>query len=521
MNKVLSPVVFPEPDNSFVFAFMKRIRNILVYPFHFLLTGVYFIFHRNLLFAGIPDTSYLLIAWAIVFLFSVLLFFLIKYFFKSADQRLAFTTLLMVIILFFGEVKDVFSQAGYLSFLSRYRYLLPVCITVAAVAAFHLKKNPFAKRWHLFFNLLILLFFLADLRLAFTDKYGEKLFEKNTLYSAQVEKNTSRVLHPDIYYIVTDYYPRSDFQQNVLEMKGGILDSLLERKGFRILRRSVSNYNYTPFSMAAVFGMNYVSGVECFSQPSPALYSRTLRMIQTSPFLAMLKKKNYTIINYSIFTLGDRAALMKEKFLTAGQLHVIFYQTLFYSLFKDIFWPLMVDKQNRVAFENKLRKKHLISYRHYNRRVTDSLFSFLSEEKTDTPVFLYAHLLMPHYPYFLDSAGKKRSDEEALKEPYIKNKTRFAGYIYYTNSLLDSITSKILQKKQRNSVIIIQSDHGSFDFTENTEDAFKNISAFYFPDRNYGLLYDSMSNVNTFRVVSNMYFGTEFPLLKDQTCFLK
>ena len=43
------------------------------------------------------------------------------------------------------------------------------------------------------------------------------------------------------------------------------------------------------------------------------------------------------------------------------------------------------------------------------------------------------------------------------------------------------------------------------------------ISMPFFPDRNYGMLFQKITPVNTFRVVFNTYFGSEYPLLKDQS----
>ena len=48
----------------------------------------------------------------------------------------------------------------------------------------------------------------------------------------------------------------------------------------------------------------------------------------------------------------------------------------------------------------------------------------------------------------------------------------------------------------------------------------KNISAFYFPGRQYNVLNDSITNVNTFRVVMSEYFNYKLPLLKDTSFYM-
>jgi hypothetical protein len=49
--------------------------------------------------------------------------------------------------------------------------------------------------------------------------------------------------------------------------------------------------------------------------------------------------------------------------------------------------------------------------------------------------------------------------------------------------------------------------------------AFSILNAYYLPGCDYSQLYDSISPVNTFRVILNHYFGTEFELLKDESFF--
>ena len=65
-------------------------------------------------------------------------------------------------------------------------------------------------------------------------------------------------------------------------------------------------------------------------------------------------------------------------------------------------------------------------------------------------------------------------------------------------------------KNNNEAIIIIQSDHGprpNSAGNKNDENAFKVMNAIYFPDMNYGMLYDSISPVDTIRLMLNYYFG--------------
>jgi hypothetical protein len=73
-----------------------------------------------------------------------------------------------------------------------------------------------------------------------------------------------------------------------------------------------------------------------------------------------------------------------------------------------------------------------------------------------------------------------------------------------------------------NAVIVILGDHGFRVPTDEKHPAwvFQNLNAVYFPQKDYNLLYDSITSVNEFRVVLNTLFHQKLPLLKDSTIYL-
>jgi hypothetical protein len=65
-------------------------------------------------------------------------------------------------------------------------------------------------------------------------------------------------------------------------------------------------------------------------------------------------------------------------------------------------------------------------------------------------------------------------------------------------------------------------DHGFREGVKKEEHkyAFMNLNAIYLPEKNYEGFYDSISNVNQFRVLLNKEFEQHLSLLKDSTTFL-
>jgi hypothetical protein len=53
----------------------------------------------------------------------------------------------------------------------------------------------------------------------------------------------------------------------------------------------------------------------------------------------------------------------------------------------------------------------------------------------------------------------------------------------------------------------------------NLEERFSILNAYYLPGDGDAGLYDQISPVNTFRLIFNLYFGTEYARLEDESYF--
>ena len=80
----------------------------------------------------------------------------------------------------------------------------------------------------------------------------------------------------------------------------------------------------------------------------------------------------------------------------------------------------------------------------------------------------------------------------------------------------------------KNSIIILQGDHGPCllaDWEKPDETCWKEcysiLNAYYMPANVADKFYNSITPVNTFRIISNTYFGTSYKLLEDRSYFYK
>ena len=76
-------------------------------------------------------------------------------------------------------------------------------------------------------------------------------------------------------------------------------------------------------------------------------------------------------------------------------------------------------------------------------------------------------------------------------------------------------------------IIILQSDTGLYvdlpgrELTKERymKERMKIFSAYYLPEKDNQLLYETITPVNSFRIVFNLYFDTEYELLEDKSYF--
>ena len=110
---------------------------------------------------------------------------------------------------------------------------------------------------------------------------------------------------------------------------------------------------------------------------------------------------------------------------------------------------------------------------------------------------------------------KPMTDEE--------KKRAYVSQVAYVNKVIKKLVDSIFENAKNKVVVILQGDHGArFAGQENKKHLeFANLNAMYFYNKDYRLLHDSLSNVNTFRVVFNTFFDKKYPLLKDTSFFLQ
>lgn len=484
------------------------------FPFHIFLVPVFFILSKYVQYQGLSGTEVAMVVGLqliLVIVFSWGLLYLVT---RNGTKSALIISFCALLFLFFGDIRVYLKDSLILNLFSKYKFLLPILILIFFLFLKAIKSDKMIKRTNIFFSSLFLVFTSIEIIKVFQLRYQLKL--ENPATELKFHDSIKQNL-PDIYFLVPDCYPSSSYQKEILAIDNNSFDDSLRNLGFLVLNQSKSNYNRTAFSMLSTLDMSYQKITHISQAPGPREYMYALKRISNARLLQYLKAVNYQFVNLSIFDLADTKALRKQKFLSTAPREMFLGLTFWNYFSRDIYYTWFRKKQN---YKYELNKKTYEPLRQYNHQIIDTLqkSNFLSNKQ---PAFIYAHLNLPHFPYFYDAKGKAYPSDSIYGEDMIVNKSRFAGYIRYTNNQLLKIINSIKKKTDNKAIIILQSDHGLSDIRPSRKhDAFRNYSAFYFPDGDYSMIYDSMSNVNCFRIIINKYMNQSLPLVPDKTFYI-
>src|SRR3989338_6820576 len=486
----------------------------LLHPFLFALAPAIFLWNYNFSEVFFWEA---LITLPILIAFGGLVFGAFWLFYRDYNKTAIATSVSLVLALFYQYI--FFSPLTF-QFM-RHRWALLFSATIVAAVAYAVKKT---KNDLSILNKILAVvsgaFILLSLVQLAWNSYS------NLAHRAPAKFETvaiGAIKEPrDIYYIVLDEYTSPDVLKDVLGFSDDHLVDFLKKKGFYVPKQSRSNYPTTYLSLHSSLNVRYVDEYTGDGAPPRRILTE---MTQNHFLKDFLHSYGYRYIHFGAAWTHHFNPYADEN------INIVYlpqYQEMVWNV--SAFAPVAMILSGHGPVGEKLGFLNLDSL---DFRLTEwkRIRLQLQElakipKRSEGRVFVFAHLLIPHEPYVFDADGnfvtKEEADSRSQKENYL-------AQVAYISKEVEKLVVQ-LQKSEPEPIIIIQGDHGH-KFPLSNPELLKSeygltpeqaaplitriFNAYYLPDGGSSLLYDTITPVNSFRIVFNKYFGQKFKLLKD------
>ena len=473
---------------------------------------------------------------------SALLFFLcLKYILKNGKKAALIVTLAFIIFFSFGHVYNMLNQVSIGDTdLGSNRTLLPIFVISFGIGSFLIiRTKRTLDNATSIVNTISIVFITVIVAMVGIEAFGcdECLIQQTYslgIFSNQImdsplyfEEHSFSVSEsgslPNVYYIILDGYPRNDVLKKHLDFDNNEFINFLKQREFYVAENSYSNYSLSSTSIPATMNMNYIN----FLTDELGEDSRSYDPLLGKDFGLYADNqviKNFKSMGYKVAKIGSVPMYLHEIPLADLSLCYKSIHLMDNRLFDTVARTSMIGYFIERWSEDLQRQIIICAFEELPK-----ISSYYEE-----PVFVWSHIMLPHFPLIFGADGEPITPGESLlvmNNPHVFEgtdsswniKQQFLQQLQFANKKSMELVDKILENEKQ-SIIIIQSDHGSafdVDLDDPTDDdvhqRLSNINAIYFPDEKpREILMNDPTNVNTFRIVFNSYFGSDYDILEDR-----
>jgi hypothetical protein len=318
---------------------------------------------------------------------------------------------------------------------------------------------------------------------------------------------------PDIYYIVLERYANVGTLADVYDFDNSDFLNQLRAEGFYVANESFANYVRTSESLASSMNMEYIDYMDETSSDLLPLNEK----LEDNALQRLLKAAGYEFIN-----VGSWWGPLRENKYADVNINYCARTDMFSEYILTSTMPYTVCAELGIIDDLTMRQWKRTGYEFEE-------LARIPEEYKGTPTFTFAHFMISHTPYVFDSDGSYQPPEEASKK---SNRDNYVHALTTTNEMVIELVEELKSTSDVPPIIILQADEGpyperylasdrTFRWAQATDLEVKEkmgiLNAYYLPRAEYSnpRLYPSISPVNSFRLVFDLYFGTNLGKLDD------
>lgn len=326
----------------------------------------------------------------------------------------------------------------------------------------------------------------------------------------------------DIFYLIFDRYAAGGTLEKTYGFDNQAFLDWLRSLRFYVATDSHANYQKTAHSLAASLNMSYLDELARQAGPGSGNWRPVFAAVQEHEVARFLKARGYRYVHlgswYDPLVVAPQADL-NLSYLTTSEFAQVFYQT---TALPSLLQTVGVDT------DLDYRETQFEAAR-YQFRVLEELVD--ETRRSDRPMFVLVHVLLPHPPYVFNAEGEWVPAEE---ERARGGRLGYVEQLEFVNDRLRQLLGELLSgPESEHPIVLLQADEGpfppryaadveGFDWRTATEEELEQklaiLNAYYLPGEDAeSALYPSISPVNSFRLVLDRYFDADLPLLQDRS----
>ena len=501
---------------------MKNIKSFIFHPFLFVFFPIIFIYSNNLQ-ELIPSDLLQPSLYIIVFLAIIL--FVSKLIFKDWLKVGLITSLVIGLVFSYGYIYQAiagFTIGGIV--LGRHVFMIIPYLLALIVGSYYIfkAKKSFENITKILNVVAITLISVSMLNIGIymINNNGVETishidndmnsFKDEDIHTHDYNKHMLSLIgepdyYPDVYYVLFDGYGGTDSLKKDLNYNNTKFVQSLEERGFFVAKHPHSNYPMTFLSIPSTFNMKYLNyfsdtlGIESKDQITP------MKLMNNSTSMQILKFKGYKTISFltSNFEINSDSKLCPgDKILQPNKITAFIAKISLFVYFVN--WQSTeYVRDQQLCFFSELPEIH---------------------KSSNEPIFVIAHIILPHPPNVFGPNGEHVIPRDTWTVwGDERDKQSYIDTLQYGNLRALEFIDKVLKETKQPPIIIIASDHGTdYGFDWNNPDdimlkqRYNNFIAIYTP-KGKDMLYDTMTPVNTFKIIFNANFNGNYTLLNDSS----
>jgi hypothetical protein len=495
---------------------------VVFYPLLFAAFPILFLYAHNM---SETSASQLWLPMGVSVAAALVLWIVLSFILRSLSKAGFATGIFLVFFFSYGRFYDVLNNWGIPV---KQAYLFSTMLFVWGYCGYFINraKGSFATSTKVLNVIAVVLIIINLFNIV---SYQVKLGRQDSVTQVESTEQTPAAVGPvgsstlpDIYFIILDEYAHADTMREWYDYDDSEFINNLEDKGFFIARESKTRTPNTQHVLAQILNMQYLSGVwswddstrewvKTASAEVELTSEEAYQKIVDSSVVDFLKTKGYSYIYFGSWFEFDR---YQQGIRDKAEVYFNYYESDDRSSIVSEFVYTLWDTTMLRPFYPYIAG---IQYVHYYRSgVLDTLQHLKEMPDIGGPKLVFAHIACPHAPYVFGPNGEYIAH---ANDNNYEDKQFYLGQYIFISQEIEKVIDALLDESEIPPIIVLQSDHGQrphhTGIVIGANEWKKVLNAMYLPGMDYSELSDSISPVNTFRLIFDHYFDADYALLQN------